>query len=417
MKEIEEILQEEKLNSALIPSNLEERLTNKLMNHQKPKKKKYPWIASFAVAAVFLLLLRVNMNGIAYYSKLLIGYEALLPEYNVETIKNENGQLIDQSLVIDENMALVVDKIVTDANKTFVFIKIKGNETTTEELAMNWISFATLEGWNFNHRVTSTVSQWIEEERALYSVLTFDSVNGFTKKLHLTVTNPFFSSPKSVTLSFNYQADQALPTIYKKSLNEKLQLKDGYIKLKTISGSSMSTYLEGTLQLPENIRLGTQRIDLSDIQLIVNGKILEQLASGIQSRFNQLTFTIETEGLPEKIEDFVLAIPTFINYKQVDLTFPTDDLQTKEGITIHSVVQENNKTFVTLTTSKDVLLDNVSVQLNNKKTVPLEKTINTIENANEKTRTLVFPTTETIKSLHVQGIYYKETYNFEIKIK
>jgi len=416
MKDIEKLLEEDKMQQIPVPEALEQRLTNKLMNYEKPKKKNYKWVTSIAVAALLFLFVSVNFNGVAYYSKLLVGYEELLSQYENAALEEENGQIVNKSVTIDDTV-ITIEKIITDANKSIILLKIKGNEDFTQDNAFNWLSIVNLDGFLTNNYMQSAISEWKEEEKTLYSAMTFGSINGFAKELKLNLTNTLLEIPKEVNITFDYNANKALETVFKEKINQKLKLADGYIKLSEITSSSISTYLEGEMKLPKEIQLGTQRIDFSDIQIIVNGMVLESTGGGISNQTGKNKFTIQAEGIVDKIDSLVIAIPTFVNYKQLDLTIPSKTNEIKEGITIESIRQDEANTYVTLSTTNDVLLDGVSVISTNNVRTSLVKTIETKEKGTIKTRTLVFPTTDEIQSLHIEGKFYKEIYNYEVKIK
>ena len=416
MKDIEKLLEEDKMQQIPVPEALEQRLTNKLMNYEKPKKKNYLWMSSIAVAALLFLFVSVNFNGVAYYSKLLVGYEELLSQYENAALEEQNGQIVNKSVTIDDTV-ITIEKIITDANKSIILLKIKGNEDFTQDNAFNWLSIVNLDGFLTNNYMQSAISEWKEEEKTLYSAMTFGSINGFAKELKLNLTNTLLEIPKEVNITFDYNANKALETVFKEKINQKLKLADGYIKLSEITSSSISTYLEGEMKLPKEIQLGTQRIDFSDIQIIVNGMVLESTGGGISNQTGKNKFTIQAEGIVDKIDSLVIAIPTFVNYKQLDLTIPSKTNEIKEGITIESIRQDEANTYVTLSTTNDVLLDGVSVISTNNVRTSLVKTIETKEKGTIKTRTLVFPTTDDIQSIDIEGKFYKEKYNYEVKIK
>lgn len=400
MKELDENRRElEKLQA---PADFEARLRSKLAEVPSRKKRVTPWL--LAVSVLCLAFASLNYSALAFYGKTLLGYEELMSKTIQQLYQEGYGQQINKSINLDDGSVLTIEGVMADRNHFEVYYSIAGvGETFFEE-----INFYDIKGF-----FTSASPKSGGFDRSVNKgVQTFESVNAFAKKL----TFHFNYQDKHYAVEFPYEANKAVPTTIKKQLNETFTYDFGSLKFKALYATKGTTRIEGTLQEKTDRNIS---YDLSKIILVADGKELTALGSGMQSSTgSSYKFEIDYAALPSNLKNLMIEIRQFNGKEHVKQSIPTQVGTYSLGpvtLEVLSVQVADGKTKIRISSSYDVMFDQVSVETKNGVT-PLIGTESYNEGTENKERTLLFNTTDEVQKLYVESIYYDKIYTKMINI-
>lgn len=104
------------------PPELEKGLRKAL----KPYKRKRQWqVFGIAAVACLLLVMARNYQVLAYYGQRFLGYEQLMTESLAKLNEEEKGQVINQSMELADGTLLIIDGVVSDTNRLYVYYYLK----------------------------------------------------------------------------------------------------------------------------------------------------------------------------------------------------------------------------------------------------------------------------------------------------
>ena len=164
---------------------------------------------------------------------------------------------------------------------------------------------------------------------------------------------------------------------------------------------------------------------MSDVELVVNGRPVQQMGSGISHTAKGRTFTVSFDALPEKIESLSLVLREFRSYRPIGKGFPLAEMAAPyrlddRELRVTNLTRSERGTEVRIETDEDVLLNGVSLGTKTGE-VPLQKTVDQTDRKEPdgrlvSERTLLFDTQEEPDSLYVKGIIAKKVYNETVDI-
>ncbi len=419
------IKEKERLDAITTPENVETRLRNALeLAPTKKKRRVTPrWIVAAAVV-FFLVIASYNYNAVAFYGKTLLGFDELISG----TLKNLNekgmGQPIDQKIKIDEETDVWLHGMMSDENRFILYYTLT-NPSGINLFEEDLFRPNTITGTFTNAAVESGIYLLEENDTVLKATLSFEPVSPFAKELTLHYDQPVANGERREgTVTFPYNANQALPTNIKKSIKKKIHVDQGTVTFRSITATPTMTIIDGSLNVKNFDRVN---LPLDGIELIANGEPVEKIGGGNSSAFLGRKFDIRFDALPEPLHSLELVVKEFVGYekinKRITLGAPQEEpflLYDNKKLWITNVNETNEGVQITLATDDDVMLDGVSIETANNEQIPLHTTVNQVSitknNQTLKERTLLFETTLEPKSIIVEGIHYMKEYGDRIEI-
>lgn len=403
MNEFEKKQQE--IKDLQAPPQLEDRLREALARQPLKPQKKQPivWITVVA-AALILLVFSYNYAAFAYYGEKFFGYEDLMTS-SIQALNEEGyGQAINQSITLPDGAVLTVEGIMADTNGVHLFYKFD-----VVEDSFDFFEFPELTGFLTKAHMDSG----IYNEESNRGIGNFEKVNAFSKKLTLSFTY----KEKEYEMEFPYQANKAISTSLKKSINKSFTYDYGVVEFKKIIATKASTVIKAKLK-EETDR--SVRTDFMQVKLLADGEEIEMLRSGMSSTWYD-TYDVELllEAIPTDTKQLELVIEKFNGYAKLNASIDLQPSSYKVGdkwIEIIDIKQEANQTLVTIASEYEVLFDEVSLQTKGSE-VELKGTGDFNDRTEKWIRTLYFDTTDTPQTLKIGGMYYMREYNTRIPIE
>src|SRR5690625_3587076 len=127
MKSIEKKLTEEreKIDNITAPPELAEKLSGALDNIPAKRKRNNSFFMKIAVAAIiFIVFTGYNYNALAYYSKKILGFDDIIHDTLKALNEADMGQVIDESLKLEDGTTFTIDGIMSDENQFVLFYTI-----------------------------------------------------------------------------------------------------------------------------------------------------------------------------------------------------------------------------------------------------------------------------------------------------
>ncbi|MGP1908865.1 DUF4179 domain-containing protein [Metabacillus sp. JX24] len=403
------------------PDELELRLRRALQS-VPVRKKKSPSFLLTAAAAIFLIgIVTFQYDALAYYGKVLSGFD----ELNSGTLNDLNekgyGQIIEKDSILSDGTKLTINGAMADENQ-FVLYYTMANENGLPSDAD--LSPARISGLFTQSQAESGTSQLNDDATELKGILFFEPVSPFSNDLTLHFSEQMKNgSIKESALTFPYQPNKALQTSLKKPIRKTLRVDKGSITFSSIKASPTMTAIEGKLDV-ENF----DRADfaLEGIELKADGKNVPLTGGGSSTSLFGTSFDIRYDALPETVETLTIVMKTFTGYETLNRKIPlseADELQilpAEKELLIKNVAATSHGTEVTVITDQDVMLEELSLTDHQGRSVPLETTVNqsyTQKNGKGmKERTLIFNTSAKPYYLVVEGMHYVKTYDEKIEI-
>ncbi|MEH7385870.1 DUF4179 domain-containing protein [Bacillus sp. JJ1521] len=423
MSNVEERLSDEKkrLNSITAPEELEDRLRDALNKTPIRKKRVMPnWLIA-AVALLFISLISYNYNAFAFYGKKLLGFDEVI----TGTLKDLNdegmGQVIGKKAMLTDGTDLIIDGIMTDENQLILYYTLSNPAGISEE-STDPLTFAKITGFLTDSNRGGGTYIFSDNQTEIKGMLTFDPVSSFAKKLTLHYQQTHKNNQMiEGTMTFPYDPNQAMQTEIKQSIKKTLKVDKGKINFKTITATPTSTVVRGTLNVENFSRLP---LGLDGIELVANGTSVPVLGSGVSTTLNGTKFDIQYDTLPKQLKTLQLIMKDFVGYQQLEEKISLEDVSDKpihlahnKHIWIKDVSITEKGVEITITTENSVLLDEVSIEVQNE-IISLKTTINHKEPKDEmKERTLLFETNNKPEFLIIKGMHYVKEYNQTIDLK
>ncbi|QTD39484.1 DUF4179 domain-containing protein [Sporosarcina sp. Te-1] len=419
MNEIEKHLAEEKkkMEQITAPAELEGRLWQALDAATVKKKLKPKW--PLAVAAFLLVcLIGYNYNGLAYYGKKIIGFDELMSGTLTELNDKGMGQTVGKKVLLEDGTELTVDGIMTDANQLILYY------TLSNVKEMEGITFGKITGFLTDSNQGAGTLTFNEKQSEIKGQLFFDPVSPFAKKLTLEATK-LAEDGQTITgiISFPYDPNQAMQTELQQKLMKTVKVDKGTITFKTITATPTVTIIKGTVDVQNIDRV---QLPFKQVQLLVNGKPVEQIGSGISTSIGGTKFELSFESLPQKVDSLGLVVKEFVGYTNVDETIPLHPIQDQafqlEGkdLWVKEVEKTEDGVQITIASDEDVLLDGVTIDGKGGE-VPLKTTIRQDYKELDdgrvvKERTLLFSTDIVPDTLSIKGMHHRKSVDEVVEI-
>ncbi|WIV12689.1 DUF4179 domain-containing protein [Proteiniborus sp. MB09-C3] len=432
MKEIEKILSGKKadIDKLQVPEELESRLYKALENSSPSKVKKKNWKAVVAAACVAFLLIGYNFNALAYYGKKLLGYDQIMNGTLRQLNELGKGQPIGKSYTFKNGLSVTLDGIMVDENQLLAFYTIKDPKgeidkakNTNMLFIKGFIKEYSSQGGQGEMNVEKTEIKWVHS---------FEKPSIFEKTLHLKMYLVEDNKMEEGDISFRIDPNKAMGHTLKQSINKTIKAGDTKIHLESIVASPTKTVLHGKIQ--NIIELAIDQIlgerlrpkDI-DIKLIANGQEIDYQGGGMTTDNKGIRFHSEYDALPEDLESIQLFVKSFSVDKDVNKKIEiNEDLNKQEfevlgqNIELNKIYELDGSTYITITTSDDVILTKVGLIVDGER-VSLKETINSnIDKLKDRgimhTRTLHFPKTGNKYQLSIEKMTYTEPYNKTIDI-
>ncbi|AFS78890.1 hypothetical protein Curi_c18850 [Gottschalkia acidurici 9a] len=434
MKEIEKMLNKNKLDIDRIevPEELETRLYSALNKISLAKPKRRSWKIRVAVACIIFLLIGYNFNAIAYYGKKLLGYDQIMNG----TLKGLNelgkGQTIGKSYTFKNGLSLTLDGIMVDENQLLVFYTLRDPSGQIDKDSNIHI---TIKGANKEYKGNSGQGKINDEKTEIKWIYSFERPYLFDKTLDLNIQLAYDDTTEVGNISFTIDKDKAMGYTLKQNINETLKSNNTKIHLDSIVASPTKTVLYGSIQniieLAKDHILGERlRPNHININLRGNGQELESQGVSITTDTNGIKFYSEYDALPEKLKSVQAYVESFSVDRDVNKKFnikkgsEAQKIEVLErNITIDNIYELEGSTYVSITTTEDVILTQVGLIVDGER-VSLRETIgsNIKKSEDGKTlhsRTLRFSKTGDNHQLSIEKMTYTEIYDkiIEIPIK
>ena len=287
----------QQLQNLQAPPQMEQRLSNALTNEKRRKRPRK--VFAVVAAAIALFFISYNFNAFAYYSKQLFGYEKIMSA-NLKNLHAEGyGQTLKESITLDDGTVVTIEGLMSDSNQLLVYYKVEQPEPT-EHLNVTLDRLT----WLFKTYYSSSSYAIHSNDGTYNGIATFEPISGFSKRLTLRLLDANY---KSYELPITYNANAALPTTLKQSINESYKIGRRTFKLDELVVTPNSTLLTGSV-------LGL--VDTSsEIELLVDGIRLDQISSGTQSNgLEKSTFEVMWNTLPSDTKKIEIKLNGKISY-------------------------------------------------------------------------------------------------------
>lgn len=432
MREIEEMLRnnKEKVENLVIPDELENRLRGALENQPQKNKSNNKWMVKVASILILIILIGYNFDTLAYFSKKIIGFDPVMSDTLKELNERGKGQIIGKSYIFDNGTTVTLDGVMVDDNQLLLFYTEENPKGNIENNGID--PFMSLEG--FSRTLYQQSGQGIinDEKTETKWIISFDAPQFYQKEFKWEVGISRDGKNERGEISFALDRKKAMGHTLKCKLNKNVKLNDRKIKFDSIQASETSTVIKGTIQNIFELALdyvSGERIrpESLDIDLIANGQKLLWQGGGTSTGDKGIKFDYEFEPLPVNLEDLkikVKALTADYDADKIVNIVKGDNNKTiniqDQNIQINKVYEENEETFVTITTEDHVVLSRIYLMIDGIK-VELQNTNTDNEEKKEDgtithTRTLRFIGTGEKLELKIERIKYKKTVDKVIDI-
>jgi hypothetical protein len=422
LNNIKELLDNEKnkLENIQVPEEMENKLRNSLDNIGNKKKKSIRGKATAML--IIVLLLGYNMDTLAYYGKQLVGYENVMDGNLSELNKLEKGQIIDKSFTFSNGVKATLDGLMLDDNKMIVFYSIYDPKGDVMDLN---IMGASIVG-SFNSEYVGNGQGMADESLEKVNwVMSYDSPKFYDKKMKIqfTLDNEHGEIP------FELDRNKAMGHSLKIAINQRIELDERHIIIKSLMASPTSTVVEGQIQ--NILELGMDYIkeerfrpENISIELIADDTVIEIRETNMSTNLNGIHFNATYGALPEEIKNIELKLLSFSGDHDTEELVELIKGESKkikvldQDISIDNVYEEDGKTYITITTEESLILSRVYLNIDGErkdliKTLPdkLDKKEDELGGIISSKRTLEFEGIGENLELNIERIRYNKEYN------
>lgn len=393
--------QKAKLNDIPVPEQLEQRLHNALAKQSQSKRgSKKAALALLVTAALALLFISFNMNTFAYYGKKLFGYEQLMDDTLAKLNETGAGQVVDESLVLQDGTTVTIEGVLSDANRFIIYYKAHNPVKSLE----NGITFTKLTGFLTNHLPSSTYVL-SSDQHTLTGIASYDAVNPFAKKLTVSL---YDDAHNEYDFTFKYNANDALAPTLKHTINEKIKTDIGTFTIKKLTTTNASTLITGTFNKTTDRTFPIPR----DFVLYADDKAIPVKESSMQSSlFSGYTMDLLFDTIPADTKKLELKLEQSYSKEAIDVAIPLNPLPETivgpKNLQILNASIQDGITEITISSEPNVIFDEVSLQTPDGK-VSLQTTKGFHESDAGYIRTLQFNTTNEGTDLLIKNMYFLE---------
>ncbi|SDI51599.1 DUF4179 domain-containing protein [Desulfosporosinus hippei] len=432
MNNIEEILKAKKLqvSEMNVPEELEGRLRNALNKNNQFRFGNRFRVYTAAMAMVFILILSLNYDVVAFYSKQLLGYDQVMNASLKQLSELGKGQPIGKSFTFDNQVSLTVDYVMLDENQLLLFYTIKDPSGHVDKNDIT--AFMSLKAFwgEYNHQSSQGIIN--EENTEIKYLASFEPPKLFEKNLTLKFSRILKGREDPAEISFTLNRNTAMGHTLKKTLNETIEVDKTKIKIHSILASPTKTVIEGSIQNIFELakdQLNGERLRATDLtlKLIANGKEVERQGSGMSTDMKGMTFHCDYDPLPTDLEQLQLEMVNFGADHDVNQQFKLINDGEKQSLNIQGQKVEINKiekvqgeTQITFSSKEGLILSRVYLWIDGQR-VSLEQTImddyeKLLDGTIIHTRTMRFLGAGDELKLDVQRMTYTTSYDKVLEI-
>lgn len=307
MNNIEDRLLEEKmrLSELSAPEEMEARL-RKALNTAAPRTKaiwnvKKSWTITAAVLAV-ILFAGNQYHALAYYGKMLFGFDEAVYDTLSELDKQGKGQTLNQRFQLEDGTMLTINGLMSDENQFILYYTLNNPNGLrgSDSFFPDGIKGHQTDSHDILNGATSGPTGGVTETKGYVA---FDPVSPLTKELTLSYWYKLKESDQRQKgqITFPYRPDEAMPTKIKHSVN--VAVNGQTITIGTITATPTMTLIESTLQA-ENEHLN--QAVLNGIDIIANGDSISLFGGSSHSQTG--AFSMYYDALPENLQSLQLIL-------------------------------------------------------------------------------------------------------------
>lgn len=312
MSNIEDRLLKEqaRLSELSAPEDMEARL-RQVLNAAVPRRKaigniKNSWKIAAAVLVAVMLFAGNQYHALAYYGKILLGFDGVVNGTLSELSEQGKGQALDEQVKLADGTVLTINGIMSDENQFILYYTLSHPNGLANE---DWNRFLPIriKGFRTDSNIQSGASNPSKDRTETKGMATFEPVSPLAKKLTLDYWEELSKRDQRQEghLTFPYHPDEAMPTKIKQSINETLSVNDTSITFGSITATPTMTLIEGTF--PAEYAKQFSQV-LNGVELLANGKPVAQLRNEFHLSQNGYAFTIRYDSLPENLQSTQLVL-------------------------------------------------------------------------------------------------------------
>ncbi|WP_010268144.1 DUF4179 domain-containing protein [Paenibacillus senegalensis] len=307
MNNIEDRLLEEKvrLSESSAPEELEARLRKALDTAAPRRKAKWKMKRSWTIAAAVLAVMLIAGNQyhvLAYYSKMLLGFDKAVYNTLSELDKKGMGQALNERFQLEDGTLLTIDGIMSDENQFILYYTLSNPNglRSYDGFDPTGISGFQTDSQYILRGATAGPTGGVTETKGYVA---FDPVSPQAKELTLSYryTLPESDQRLEGQVTFPYQPDEALPTKLKQSIN--VTVNGQTINIGTITATPTITLIKGTLDVGND---QLKQTVLNGIDVIANGESVSIFGNSWNSDTG--AFSMEYDALPENLQSLQLIL-------------------------------------------------------------------------------------------------------------
>lgn len=307
MNNIEDRLLGEKmrLSELTAPEELEARL-RKALNNASPQtitkwKVKKSWTIAAAVIAV-MLFAGNQYPALAYYGKMLFGFEEAVYDTLSELDNQGKGQTLNQRFQLEDGTMFTINGLMSDENQFILYYTLNnpnGLRGIDSFMPDEIRGFQTESNKLINGATSGPIGGVTETK----GYVAFDPVNPLAKELTFSY---WYKLPESDQeqrgqITFPYRSDEALPTKIKQPIN--VVVNGQTVNIGTITATPTMTLIEGTLQAENEL---LNHAVLNGIDLMTNEGSISLFGTSWHSQTGD--FSMYYDALPENLQSLQLTL-------------------------------------------------------------------------------------------------------------
>ncbi|MFC9774274.1 DUF4179 domain-containing protein [Paenibacillus chitinolyticus] len=313
MNKIENLLKEEnsRLSRLTAPENMEARL-RRALHSAAPKRTTFRKLTNgrkIAVAAILALMLIIGdqYHALAYYGKILLGFDGILNDNLKKLNQQEWGQPVGEQAKLADGTLLTVDGIMSDENQFIVYYTLSNPKGLVIKDTPTIITFGEIKGYQTFAKSQGGSLLPNKDQTEIKGFSTFEPVNPLAKKLTLSYwdISGDSSERREGHLAFRYHPDEAMPTRIKQSIHQTLTVDGSPITFGSITATPTMTLIEGTVQ-EQNKKLFDQIHH--GVEIVANGEPIKSHDIRINKTENGYTFSLRYDPLPENLTSVQIVL-------------------------------------------------------------------------------------------------------------
>lgn len=433
MKDVESMLNEikESINEIPVPDEeIEVRLRNALKNNHRQRSHIRSRNILIAAALILCVFVGFNYEAIAYYGKRFLGYDTIMNSTISKLNELGKGQEIGKSHTFKNGMIFTLDGVMIDENQLIVFYSIKKPDGLNDENIL--LPSMTIKGTFGVYSMTNGSGNINSDKTELKCIQSFEAPVFFERNLSLNINIHEDIMQESAYIDFRLDRTKAMGHTLKQKINRTVNIGKTNIYFESILATPTKTVIKGSLEsiyslIKDQMEGNRYRPKELSAELIADGTPVPYHGSGLRTDMNGMTFTLDYDALPDNINKLQLKLKSFSADhdagRSVELQKGKQSRNAEifnRVINISDVYEAEGDTFVTITTSEDVVLTRVYLTIDGKNN-ELKETV--LKSYNKKpdgtveyTRTLHFAGKGDKLALDIQRISYTELYNKVIDI-